>query len=517
MFGFVVGFVFLSGLVGWLNGFVSNNWVFFTLINKVVGEIKVNEEVFLCLVMLVFCGIISIMFSNHYFYWSTNKLNQMILLFLAVMAGLMLTNSYLLTLVFWEYLGFVSYLLILYYSTYDTVYAANVTLVSSRFGDVGLFLICSCFLFSIDSSSIFYSLVVSFFVVIATKSAAIPFSSWLLEAMRAPTPVSCLVHSSTLVAAGVWFACNYHYNSNSELISILIVSCLFTIIVSATSALYFTDVKKIVALSTCNNISWCLVYLYMGAPLLCIMQLVSHGVAKCMLFISVGDLLSSSYSSQNSNLLSNQVNSSESNWVFIVFLALMVAGVPFNGIFFTKHLLASSLLYSVNLIVLLLILYSIYLSYFYSSRLVMLVSQPIYGSNNSIHNVYLVLSALIIVSNLLNYFFWSMYNEVIGLNYLISWGIVFSQIFGLVRGYFYGMYYSSSLWSSGLGGQDYAVKLFYWSWNKLCGVLHSLMLFRLEVATANGLFVLTQGIKSSAYAGSLVLFFLLFIISIINL
>ena len=84
-----------------------------------------------------------------------------------------------------------------------------VTLVSSRFGDVGLFIILG-YSISMGGGLSFVTLTLMIWLIVITKSASFPFISWLLEAMRAPTPVRSLVHSSTLVAAGVWFYLKYY-------------------------------------------------------------------------------------------------------------------------------------------------------------------------------------------------------------------------------------------------------------------------------------------------------------------
>lgn len=89
---------------------------------------------------------------------------------------------------------------------YLSLRASVVTLVTSRFGDVCLFLLIAA---SVYNSHYLIASGLIFFFIIFRKRAGFPFIRWLLEAMRAPTPVSSLVHSSTLVAAGVWFSMRY--------------------------------------------------------------------------------------------------------------------------------------------------------------------------------------------------------------------------------------------------------------------------------------------------------------------
>ena len=152
--------------------------------------------------MLSICFLYALSYTTHYFEGSrlSIDLKSIICLFVLVMARLVCTGDFLLTLIFWEYLGVVSFFLILFYDRYLSLRSSIVTLVSSRFGDVRLFiLICLCG-YTLEGGN---AVLIVFLLVVLTKRAGFPFISWLLEAMRAPTPVSSLVHSSTLVAAGV--------------------------------------------------------------------------------------------------------------------------------------------------------------------------------------------------------------------------------------------------------------------------------------------------------------------------
>lgn len=149
-------------------------------------------------------------------------------------------------------MGLVSYLLILFLCNLTSIRASLITVFASRFGDVALF-----FLVAFGVLSLGYPIFIGILLVLVvfTKGAMFPFTSWLLEAMRAPTPVSCLVHSSTLVAAGVWFRLRYGYHFSDGVLEVLGCVSLYTIFITGVSALFLVDLKKLVALSTCNKIS----------------------------------------------------------------------------------------------------------------------------------------------------------------------------------------------------------------------------------------------------------------------
>lgn len=156
----------------------------------------------LVIFMLLNCFFFLFFYTSHYFRGSEDGLflNRLVFLFVSVMGTLMFSSGYFTTLVFWEYLGVVRFFLILFYSKYLSIRAGLITMVSSRFGDVCLFFIVA--LGGVYTNYFSLTFVALLFVVLS-KRAAYPFISWLLEAMRAPTPVSSLVHSATLVAAGV--------------------------------------------------------------------------------------------------------------------------------------------------------------------------------------------------------------------------------------------------------------------------------------------------------------------------
>nr|YP_009256961.1 NADH dehydrogenase subunit 5 [Schyzocotyle nayarensis]ANF28235.1 NADH dehydrogenase subunit 5 [Schyzocotyle nayarensis] len=441
--------------------------------------------------MLLVCFAYASFYTNHYFSgeFSWLDLYKIICLFVGVMASLVVTGDYLSTLVFWEYLGVVSYFLILFYLNYLSLRSSVITLVSSRFGDVCLFLLISLgFYYGQINSSIALLL---FLLVVLTKSASFPFISWLLEAMRAPTPVSSLVHSSTLVAAGVWFVMRYNifnYVSSVFLITLLL---LITIFISGICCFWFIDLKKIVALSTCNNIAWCVFYLLFGDVCLSLFQLVSHGVSKCLLFMLVGDIMSGSGGSQASNCVYN--TSFYNNWgVFSLFsIILGLSGAPYIGVFFTKHFLLSEFNAIVNISLTLFTLFCVFISYFYSFRFCSILlnnkSSIATGVLFSFESGLMVYFWLII-----NFFLIGVLDENYPVSFNISIFLILFQLIACITAYFI---YSNTVfsgWCSSLFGCDNLVESSYLWFNSLrCDI--SLFIFRWD----NSLLSMFQGYGSS--------------------
>nr|AYH51402.1 NADH dehydrogenase subunit 5 [Hysteromorpha triloba] len=466
-----------------------------------------DSSTVICLIMLVVCSLLAFIYCFHYYYGSLDAFSLLYLMvwFVLVMLILIVTSSPIFTLVMWEYLGFVSFLLILFYSNSSSVRASLITLFSSRFGDVGLFVVL-VYLYCGGPFSWFFFFV--FFLVIISKSAGFPFVSWLLEAMRAPTPVSSLVHSSTLVAAGVWFMVRYGYFLDSVSVFYLFVFSIFTIFVTAVSALFFLDLKKIVALSTCNNVAWCLVYYICNDPYLVVFQLLVHGVCKCSLFILVGDLMSSSGSSQSSVGLYLSRYGGLYNALLLVFLVFCLCGLPFLGIYFSKHFFFIFLVGSCyNLLLVFFVLFGFFLSYVYSFRLSLLVCSKVYGISFGYLASFIFVSFFVILGTFFGWFILGQYEEYSVLVPVWSLFFLFVQLFGCLAGYcFYNSSFFGWFWQSILFGSDSLVGLFYSFYSFLVGV-SSLVIYRWEVVL---LFSFGRFFGSSG--GSLFYFSLNFII-----
>nr|YP_007476437.1 NADH dehydrogenase subunit 5 [Echinococcus equinus]BAM84074.1 NADH dehydrogenase subunit 5 [Echinococcus equinus] len=416
---------------------------------------------FMVVVMLLVCFFYVYYYTGHYFGDGhvSIMLLKLIILFVSVMGVLVCTGDYLCTLIFWEYLGVVSFFLILFYDNFLSLRSSIITLVSSRFGDVCLFMLIGLSYY-IDSGV--FPWLVCFFLVVFSKSAGYPFISWLLEAMRAPTPVSSLVHSSTLVAAGVWFVMRYdyllHFSSSVIIFSIML---LLTVFVTGVSSFFFFDLKKIVALSTCNNISWCVLYLIFGDVMLSLFQLVSHGVSKCILFMLVGDVMSGSGGSQASNCVYSSVLYGSWNLFGLFAVVLGLSGVPFIGVFFTKHFLLGSFVgIVINVMVSLVVGVCVFLSYMYSFRLCSILCTV--KSSISSGMLFYFSSGLIVYCWLfVNFYVFLLLDEVNYLTIICSVSLVIVQFLALWLSI---VFYDSTVlswWSSSLFGCDNLVEWFY--------------------------------------------------------
>lgn len=174
----------------------------------------------------------------------------------------------------WDGLGLVSFLLVVYYQNYKSLRAGIITVLINRVGDVMILLrigliscegIWSIVYFVYDQE---LSIVVLFILIAGiTKSAQIPFSSWLPAAIAAPTPVSALVHSSTLVTAGVFLLIRfYSYLEQATWFKpLLLIIATITMLMAGMAANLENDLKKVIALSTLRQLGVIMASLGLGA------------------------------------------------------------------------------------------------------------------------------------------------------------------------------------------------------------------------------------------------------------
>lgn len=444
------------------------------------------------LMMLIRCRILCFSYVFHYMgggWRSKVWLVLMLVFFSGIMMGLMLSGKLITTLVFWEYLGLVSFVLILYYRVWESYRGGVVTLVSSRFGDVALFIVVGCCI-GMGRGISFVVFMLMVWLIVITKSASFPFVSWLLEAMRAPTPVRSLVHSSTLVAAGVWFYLKYYQVVGLSVcklgwgIDLLLVRSLIRIIISGVSALVCNDLKQIIALSTCSNISWVLFMMIMGEVDLALIQLVVHGLSKCIIFFLVGDYISRGSGGQMVKVLMVNIVGRLRDFVYVFLLVLGLSGFPFVGLYFSKHMFLG-VFYSIrffNIGVMLVLYMCVVLSVVYCMRLIMLFDG--FGVNrvSSIRLFYYIRPVIIFFRWVMNVYY--CYNVPCWDYSLLDFSSVIVLLLllaGLVLGVYLGMNLLVVSWFRWLMGLDIVVIVVEWLVVRLIS-LYILFQFRWEVS-----------------------------------
>nr|YP_010118111.1 NADH dehydrogenase subunit 5 [Sogatella kolophon]QPN54205.1 NADH dehydrogenase subunit 5 [Sogatella kolophon] len=308
----------------------------------------------------------------------------------------------------WDALGLVSYCLVIYYQSENSLSSGYLTLFINRLGDLFLiFSICWClnygswhylYLYSFSDLNIF--MMIFLFLACLTKSAQFPFSSWLPAAMAAPTPVSSLVHSSTLVTAGVYLIIRFHNFLNPLFINMLINLTLLTILLSGFGALYENDLKKVIAFSTMGQLSFMIFSVLLGSHYLAFTHLLIHAVFKSLLFLCSGVFISGFYGSQDIRYMGSLgLQSPLISSCFLISL-FSLCGVPFYSGFFSKDFIIELLILGeLNFFYLLIFFFSVFLTLIYSFRLfyyLYMVSLPL-GIFNLLDNFYMKISCFLLL------------------------------------------------------------------------------------------------------------------------
>ena len=185
---------------------------------------------------------------------------------------------------------------------------------------------------------------------LVTKSAQFPFCSWLPAAMAAPTPVSALVHSSTLVTAGIYLLFRLKKMFSWEIKLTLGIIGLYTLLVARFSACFEWDLKKIIAFSTLSQLGLMCVSLSLGLSLLAFFHLLTHAVFKALLFIRAGFFIGQLSHFQDLRTLGKTKGFNPLVDFSLVLSILALRGFPFLAGFFSKDIILESNVFVFNYI-----------------------------------------------------------------------------------------------------------------------------------------------------------------------
>nr|YP_010265179.1 NADH dehydrogenase subunit 5 [Cleistostoma dilatatum]UIP56972.1 NADH dehydrogenase subunit 5 [Cleistostoma dilatatum] len=337
---------------------------------------------FLSFVMLISSSVMyysgSYMISDKNF----NRFMYLVLAFVLSMALMVLSPNLISILLGWDGLGLVSYALVIFYQNEKSANAGMLTVLSNRVGDVAI-LIAIGLMANLGSwNFVIYSyyildenwLVLKFLVMLAamTKSAQIPFSAWLPAAMAAPTPVSALVHSSTLVTAGVYLMIRFSsaLEGSSVQSVLLIISCL-TMFMAGLGANFEYDLKKIIALSTLSQLGVMLSILALGYPDLSFFHLLSHALFKALLFMCAGVVIHSVSGYQDIRYMGSLVKFMPLTVSYMTVSNMALCGFPFLAGFYSKDMILEVAFMSwVNFVALILYIMATGLTVSYTMRLI---------------------------------------------------------------------------------------------------------------------------------------------------
>nr|AND96413.1 NADH deshydrogenase subunit 5 [Phalops ardea] len=278
-----------------------------------------------------------------------NRFIMLVCMFVLSMMLLIISPNLISILLGWDGLGLVSYCLVIYYQNVKSYNAGMITALSNRIGDVFLLLSIAWMMnyggfnyyYYVDYMKNDQLIIISLFVMIAamTKSAQIPFSSWLPAAMAAPTPVSSLVHSSTLVTAGVYLLIRFNLALSYNCMLFLLFIGSMTMFMAGLGANFEYDLKKIIALSTLSQLGLMMSILSLGEYNLAFFHLLTHALFKALLFMCAGCMIHNVSNCQDIRFMGGLINLMPLTCSFFIISNMALCGLPFLSGFYSKDLI----------------------------------------------------------------------------------------------------------------------------------------------------------------------------------
>ncbi|MFN2541602.1 MAG: NADH-quinone oxidoreductase subunit L [Chthoniobacterales bacterium] len=312
-------------------------------------------------------------------------------LFMFAMLGIVLANNFVMLFIFWELVGFTSYVLIGHWFERDAAAAAaNKAFITTRIGDFGFAL--GILMVWMASGSVVFAEIAprlsilsshpGFLTVAALlifcgavgKSAQFPLHVWLPDAMERPTPVSALIHAATMVAAGVYMLVRVGFIIQASASALLVIAWIGTItaLLAALIATQQDDIKRILAYSTLSQLGYMVMAVGLASNSAAIFHLFTHAFFKALLFLAAGSVIVALHHKQDIWEMGGLRRKLEVTFVTFLVGALALMGCPpFSGFFSKDAILA--LAYQQNMSIFLLALITAFLTAFYSARLFVVV------------------------------------------------------------------------------------------------------------------------------------------------
>nr|YP_010177777.1 NADH dehydrogenase subunit 5 [Ripeacma umbellata]QST15495.1 NADH dehydrogenase subunit 5 [Ripeacma umbellata] len=447
--------------------FIMNNLVYFLEWEIIsLNSISIVMSILLDWMSLLFMMFVSLISSVVIYYsksYMSSELNLnrfiiLVLLFVFSMILLIISPNIVSIFLGWDGLGLVSYCLVIYYQNMKSFNAGMLTALSNRIGDVCILMVISWMMNYGGWNYIFYlsfmkndkiMMTISGMIILAamTKSAQIPFSSWLPAAMAAPTPVSALVHSSTLVTAGVYLLIRFNLLlMNTIFIKILLLLAGLTMFMAGISANYEFDLKKIIALSTLSQLGLMMSVLSMGFPELAFFHLLTHAMFKALLFMCAGVVIHMMNDIQDIRYMGGISFYIPLTSLCLNISNLALCGIPFLAGFYSKDMILEMVsLSNLNFFIFFLYYISTGLTMFYTIRLLMYLMINDYNLM-SIYNLfeenYIMLKSMfmllfmsVVSGSFLSWMIFS-YPYMIYLPFNLKMMVIYVSILGGVLGYF---------------------------------------------------------------------------------
>nr|YP_010700928.1 NADH dehydrogenase subunit 5 [Ctenodiscus crispatus]WCI21143.1 NADH dehydrogenase subunit 5 [Ctenodiscus crispatus] len=334
-----------------LTNWLTNNTFSFTL----EFHFDLNFNIFLSIALFVSWSIIE--FSLYYMNSDPNPNNffRLLIIFLLNMIILTSSNNIFLLFIGWEGVGFLSFLLISWWTTRtNTNNSALQAIIYNRIGDIGILLFFSLTVTSFNSWSLseisisltnnsyaFNLLLMGALLAATGKSAQFGLHPWLPAAMEGPTPVSALLHSSTMVVAGIFLLIRISplYQNTPYFNTWCLILGSITATFAATTAISQHDIKKIIAYSTTSQLGLMMISIGLNQPNIALFHICTHAFFKAMLFLSSGSIIHSLNNEQDIRKMGGLQLILPNTAACILLGSLALSGIPFLAGFYSKDLI----------------------------------------------------------------------------------------------------------------------------------------------------------------------------------
>ena len=313
---------------------------------------RLDSLTWLMLVIVHFIALLVQIYSISYLHDERDRYRYFgfLSLFIGSMLGIVLAGNLIVLYAFWELVGLSSYLLIgFWFQKPAAAAAAKKAFIMNRIGDAGFLL--GIFLLLFQSGTTDLAELPALFVSngpLATltgfclfcgcigKSAQFPLTTWLPDAMEGPTPVSALIHAATMVAAGIFLLARIHFLLTPDALLIITGIGTITMLMAAYSALYQTDIKKVLAYSTVSQLGLMVIGMGTSNVTGALFHLTTHAFFKAGLFLAAGSVIHGVHT-QDMRQMGGLRKAMPITFIGWAVCAAALAGIPFFSGFLSKE------------------------------------------------------------------------------------------------------------------------------------------------------------------------------------